>query len=86
MPEFVSASGSNVDVFDGLGDSCKCSPTLAAIDNVRLDSRKRRSRACGCAGSSFHQILASVTPTFSTWGNSGIEPDKDTGNQLSRNV
>jgi hypothetical protein len=35
MPEFVSASGSNVDVFDGLGDSCKCSPTLAAIDNVR---------------------------------------------------
>jgi hypothetical protein len=24
--------------------------------------------------------------TFATWGNSGIEPDKGTGNQLSRNV
>ena len=23
--------------------------------------------------------------TFATWGNSGIEPDKGTGNQLSRN-
>jgi hypothetical protein len=25
-------------------------------------------------------------PTFATWGNSGIEPDKRQGNQLSRNV
>ena len=25
------------------------------------------------------------TRTFSTWGNSGIEPDEGTGNQLSRN-
>jgi hypothetical protein len=25
-------------------------------------------------------------PSFATWGNSGIEPDKGTGNQLSRNV
>jgi hypothetical protein len=24
--------------------------------------------------------------SFSTWGNSGIEPDKGTGNQLSRKV
>src|SRR5437667_806608 len=27
-----------------------------------------------------------VSPNFSTWGNSGIEPDEGTGNQLSRNI
>ena len=27
-----------------------------------------------------------ISTTFSTWGNSGIEPDKGTGNQLFRNV
>jgi hypothetical protein len=35
----------------------------------------------------FREIFGVVRfSTFSTWGNSGIEPDKRQGNQLSRSV
>jgi hypothetical protein len=30
--------------------------------------------------------IGSSSATFATWGNSGIEPDKGTGNQLSSSV
>jgi hypothetical protein len=45
----------------------------------------RRWNGFNIAASSFWGLVFSLSFGFATWGNSGIEPDKGTGNQLSRN-
>jgi hypothetical protein len=54
-------------------------------ENPRFETNATRRPHLKAASRALKNLDQVDTRTFSTWGNSGIEPDKGTGNQLSKN-